>query len=97
MLAYEWLEFEGDPAKDRLNQKKHGVAFKTAEQAFYNPQRIIMQNVRHSEKERRYFCYGLADGGVLTVRFTLRGDKIRIIGAAYWREGKRIYAEKNRL
>ena len=46
--------------------------------------------------ERRYFCFGLVDGGVMTVRFTWRGDVIRIFGAGYWRKGRRIYEEQNR-
>ncbi len=36
-----------------------------------------------------------ARGGILTVRFTYRGETIRILGAGYWRKGKRIYEEKN--
>ena len=33
--------------------------------------------------------------GVLTVRFTYRDSKIRIIGAGYWRKGKKIYEKEN--
>lgn len=29
------------------------------------------------------------------LRFTYRGETIRIIGAGYWRKGKKIYEEKN--
>jgi uncharacterized DUF497 family protein len=35
--------------------------------------------------------------GVLTVRFTVRGDRVRIIGAGYWRRGKVFYEKTNRL
>ena len=34
---------------------------------------------------------GRVDDGVLTVRFTHRTNKIRIIGAGYWRKERKIY------
>jgi predicted RNA binding protein YcfA (HicA-like mRNA interferase family) len=33
--------------------------------------------------------------GILTVRFTYRKNKIRIIGAGYWRKGKEIYEKSH--
>lgn len=33
---------------------------------------------------------------ILTVRFIYRENKIRIIGAGYWRKGKKTYEEKNK-
>jgi hypothetical protein len=35
--------------------------------------------------------------GILTVRFTYRGHVIRIYGAGYWRKGRRIYEEQNKI
>jgi uncharacterized protein len=35
--------------------------------------------------------------GILTVRFTYQDEVIRIIGAGYWRKGKRIYEEENQI
>jgi hypothetical protein len=32
--------------------------------------------------------------GIMTVRFTFRERKIRIIGAGYWRKGRDIYHAK---
>jgi len=46
--------------------------------------------------ERRYFCFGLVAGGVMTVRFTHRGGRIRIFGAGYLLKDKRIYEQQNR-
>jgi hypothetical protein len=31
----------------------------------------------------------------MTVRFTYRKDLIRILGAGYWRKGKKIYEQQN--
>ncbi|MDX2112328.1 MAG: BrnT family toxin [Alphaproteobacteria bacterium] len=91
------LRFEWDPAKDAANKRKHGVSFEQAKQAFYDQQRIMAEDVHHSQNEGRLFCYGRTQNGILTVRFTMRGDVVRIFGAAYWREGRKIYAEKNNL
>ena len=33
----------------------------------------------------------------MTVRFTYRGDVIRIFGAGYWRRGKAIYERENEI
>ena len=48
-----------------------------------------------SSREKRYYCFGEVEGGVLTVRFTYRDKIIRIFGAGYWRKGKRIYDREN--
>ena len=88
--------FEWDDAKDRANQAKHGVSFRTAQAAFFDPRRVIAEDLDHSGAERRYFCFGMVAGGVMTVRFTYRGGRIRIFGAGYWRKGKRIYEQQNR-
>jgi hypothetical protein len=39
---------------------------------------------------------GKAGGGILTV-FTVRGDAIRVFGAGYWRKGKQIYEQQNKV
>jgi len=62
--------FDWDPKKDQQNQDKHGVAFAMAQIAFADTRRVIAEDQTHSVGEQRYFCFGLVDGGVLTVRFT---------------------------
>jgi uncharacterized DUF497 family protein len=89
--------FEWDPLKDRANRLKHGVSFGLAQRAFFDPKRVIAEDLSHSSAaERRYFCFGIVDGGVMTVRFTWRAGRIRIFGAGYWRKGKTIYEQQNR-
>ena len=68
--------------------------FARAQYAFGDPDRVIAEDVVHSQIERRYFCIGKVDDGIMTVRFTYRKRKIRIIGAGYWRKGKDIYYAK---
>ena len=89
--------FEWDAAIDALNQEKHGVAFALAQYAFADPLRFIAKDEEHSGAEDRYYCFGEVDGGVMTVRFTHRASKIRIIGAGYRRKGKVIYEQENNL
>jgi uncharacterized DUF497 family protein len=87
--------FEWNADKDRINRAKHGVAFAEAQRAFLDPGRVIAEDLGHSDSEPRYFCFGRVGDGVMTVRFTWRGGRIRIIGAGYWRKGKAIYEQQN--
>ena len=88
--------FEWDPIKDRANRAKHGVPFAVAQRAFFDPRRVIAEDLSHSGTGQRYFCFGLVGDRVLTVRFTWRERRARIIGAGYWRKGKTIYEQQNR-
>lgn len=87
-------DFEWDEAKDRVNRIKHGVSFEDAQSAFFDPNRVIAEDLSHSSSEQRYFCFGEVDGDVMTVRFTWRAGRIRIFGAGYWRKGKKIYEQE---
>ncbi len=89
-------DFEWDASKDRINRAKHGVGFEFAQRAFLDPRRVIAEDLDHSLTEPRYFCFGMIEDAVLTVRFTRRGPRIRIFGAGYWRKGKAIYEKANR-
>jgi hypothetical protein len=89
--------FEWDEEKDMENQAKHGVPFVMAQQAFLDPNRVIAEDVTHSSEEDRYYCMGRVAEGILTVRFTYRGNIIRIYGAGYWRKGRKIYEDQNKV
>jgi len=89
--------FDWDTKKDLNNQAKHGVSFVEAQHAFADPLRVIAEDLSHSAKEKRYYCFGCVRGSVLTVRFTYRGGIIRIFGAGFWRRGKSIYEQKNQI
>ncbi|MCG8565948.1 MAG: BrnT family toxin [Desulfobacterales bacterium] len=89
--------FEWDPQKDQGNQAKHNVSFALAQQAFLDPERIILKDLGHSKEKDRYYCLGWVDNRVLTVRFTYRAHRIRIFGAGYWRKGRKIYEKENHL
>ncbi len=88
--------FEWDDTKNLENLEKHGVSFEQAQDAFFDPNRIIALDKTHSTKsEKRYFCFGETEDGILTVRFTKRKNKIRIFGAGFWRKGKKIYEKES--
>jgi uncharacterized DUF497 family protein len=87
--------FEWDEDKDQENQKKHNASFSLAQYAFLDPHRIIVEDEEHSAEENRYYCIGRVREGIMTVRFTYRGNTIRIYGAGYWRRGRKLYEEQN--
>ncbi len=85
------MKFEWNEDKNLANIEKHGVSFEEAIRAFLDPKRKIRLNEKHSADEMRYYCLGMVGDRVLTVRFTIRGSKVRIIGAGFWHEGRKIY------
>lgn len=91
------VRFEWDEDKNKQNIQKHGISFEDAQKAFLDKKRIIAKDITHSGEEKRYYCFGKLKGGVLTVRFTYRSKRIRIIGAGYWRKGKIIYEKQNQI
>jgi uncharacterized DUF497 family protein len=89
--------FEWDEEKNIQNQNKHGISFEIAQNVFLDTSCVIAEDLNHSYEEKRYFCFGLVDAEVITVRFTYRYQKIRIFGAGYWRKGRKIYEKENSL
>jgi uncharacterized DUF497 family protein len=93
----EGAKFDWDDKKNRENRSKHGVSFAEAQRAFLDSHRVIAEDVNHSSEEDRFYCVGKVDDKIITVRFTYRDDVIRIIGAGYWRKGKKIYEKENKI
>ena len=74
------ITFEWDDEKDKLNIKKHGVAFEIAAQVFFDPYYIEMPDEMHSDGEPRYNIIGMVNK-LLFVVCTDRDESIRIISA----------------
>jgi len=89
--------FEWSEDKNLANQKNHGISFEVAQHAFDDPKRVIIRDLKHEKGEKRFFCLGQVDGGVLTVRFSFRRKRIRIYGAGYWRLGRKRYEQENKI
>lgn len=89
--------FEWDEEKEEINKRKHGYSFTKACEVFEDYNAIHLEDEFHSDEEERYYAIGkLRDGSaVLTVRYTRRGPRIRIFGAANWRKWRQFYEEEN--
>ena len=86
------MEFEWDYKKAKENLEKHKVSFEQAIETFSDPEGILLEDYQHSLKEKRFFWIGKTfDDQILTSRFTLRGEVIRIIGCANWRKFRKYY------
>jgi uncharacterized DUF497 family protein len=73
-----WFEF--DPAKNAANLFKHGVAFAEAATCFQDQHALVIADA--VEGEARWTLLGISDRGrLLTVVFTLRGERPRLISA----------------
>lgn len=89
--------FEWDENKNKINLKKHGIDFNVAKKAFFDKKRLLAVDSKHSSQEERSFCVGKVGDKIVTVRYTLRKDKIRIFGAGYWKKGTKLYETKNKI
>ena len=74
--------FEWDPNKAAENERKHGVSFEEASTAFEDPRSLTIFDPDHSDTEDRYVLLGMsAQGNLLVVIHTERGDNIRIVSS----------------
>lgn len=73
--------FEWDPAKAAANYAGHGVHFETATRVFEDPFAIELLDDRYDYGEERYAILGSADGRLIVVIYTTRGETIRLISA----------------
>lgn len=78
------IKFTWDPRKDRVNQKKHGIAFSEAQTVFYDENALLIDDPDHSENEDRFILVGLSSAlRVLIVChcYHEEAEVIRIISA----------------
>ena len=78
----EVLEFEWNEANEKKNWLKHKVAAKEAEDVFYDHKKLLLEDIKHLEKEKRFVLIGKTKAGrMLFTVFTIRDKKIRIISS----------------
>jgi uncharacterized DUF497 family protein len=90
------IEFDWDQWNVQKNEVKHGVSRLEAESAFHDHHYRLFQDLIHSTpREARYLLYGRSlENRILTVGFTLRGVRVRVITARpASRKERRIYEE----
>lgn len=83
------MDFEWDPEKDAANLAKHGFSFLRATAVFDDPRCIIEDSTRPEHGEERRRAVGLVDAVVITVIFTDREQRRRIISARRARRDER--------
>lgn len=54
------MHFEWDARKDRVNRRKHGVAFEEARSVFSDVSALFMADPDHSQDEERFLLLGLS-------------------------------------
>ena len=74
-------EFEWDPVKAQANLRKHGVPFLIACEAFKDDNRLEIPDFSIEYGEERWIVLGLVGQTILSVVFTERGERIRLISA----------------
>jgi len=89
------MEFEWDPKKSTVNERKHVVTFQEASTVFGDRLAMTFADPDHSNNEQRYLTFGLSKHNrLLVVSHTDRGEKTRIISARIMdRKERRIYEE----
>jgi uncharacterized protein len=90
-------KFEWSDIKAASNIKEHAVAFETARRAFADPFMVDLIDERFDYDEDRYWLLGEVDGRLLSVGYTIREGRIRIITArAAEPHERRRYHNENR-
>ena len=75
------MEIEFDPAKERLNRRKHGVGFEEAATCLLDPMALVRED-GDARGEQRFVLLGLSSAArLLVVIYTLRGETVRLISA----------------
>lgn len=93
IVAFEW-----DQGNQHKNKLKHNVDVKECEEVFCN-QAVFFHDDKHSQAEERYVAFGKTNyARLLTIVFTIRGNKIRVISARDQNRAERIaYEERSTL
>jgi uncharacterized protein len=88
--------FEWDEGNSRKNERKHGVTDRESEEVFFNQPLVVAESSKGSP-ETRYAALGKTYGSRrLTVVFTVRTNKIRVISARPMsRSERKLYEKEN--
>ena len=89
------MRVEWDPKKAAINERKHGVSFVEACEAFEDPAAVMLYDEMHSWTEERWQLYGYSSQRLLLVVFVERTHEVtRIITAREVnRRERKLYEE----
>jgi len=88
--------FEWDDGNFLKNWLHHKVTQGECEQVFFNEPLIVFDDIKHSQKEQRWFLLGKTDADrFLFIVFTVRKNLISVISARDMnKKERRIYNEQ---
>ncbi len=90
MKVIKPLQFEWDQGNNKKNLDKHNVSLIECEELFFNSP-FYFPDVKHSETETRYIALGeTKKKRLLTICFTYRNKKIRVISARYQHKKEKL-------
>ena len=89
-------EFEWDEDKAEANLRKHKISFQEASRVFDDLFALIEQDLSEDFGEDRFLATGVIKGSLVTVVYTERDERIRLISArkANSDEQKRYYCSQ---
>jgi len=92
----EIIEFVWDKGNEDKSKKSHNVEWWECEEVFLNFPLYLFPDIKHSDREERFFAFGRSQGNrLLTIVFTIRQKKIRVISARDMNKKERkIYHEE---
>ena len=89
--------FEWDDGNSRKSADKHDVSQAEAESIFFNDPLIVVEDLKHSETERRFHALGrTAQDRLLHITFALRqnGTMVRVISTRdMHRKERKVYEQ----
>jgi len=88
-------DFEWDENKRRINLGKHGIDFIRARLIFDDEHHVILRSPVE-QPEMRFLAIGMLSERLVTVVFTFRGSRIRLISARRARIAERRAYEQRR-
>ncbi len=85
--------FEWDQYNSQKNWEKHKVTPAECEQVFFNRPIVIVEDIKHSQSEKRFYALGTTDlRRKLFIVFTIRNNLILVISSRNMsRKEKRSY------
>ncbi len=88
--------FDWDEGNSSKNERKHGVTDRESEEIFFNKPLLVAQSSKGGA-ETRYAALGKTYGArLLTVVFTVRANRIRVISARPMsRRERKLYEKEN--
>ena len=88
--------FDWDDGNVLKNEITHNLKWQTIEELFFNEPLVVVEDKKHSDKtECRCLALGhIDDGRLISVIFTKRDDKIRVISARVMSKKERKFYEE---